>query len=37
MRTSASELCVQCNIMSFGELLRKLLFEDEFSPVTIQS
>ena len=33
MRNSASELCVQCNIMSFGDLLWKLLFEDEFSPI----
>ena len=39
MMNSASEMFVQCNILSFGELLRSryLLFEDEFSPVVIQS
>ena len=36
MRNSASEMFVQCNILSFGLLLRKSIFafEDEFSPVT---
>ena len=37
MSNSASGMFVQCNIVSFGELLRKstLLFEEEFSPVIV--